>query len=124
MLLQHVLTEQKIQHTSDQHQKLLDVFRKDSKVTHNDVKKLAKEFELDESTMQLKIYDMLGDLLRNIGKHNDVPDDKFDKKQLRLGIKEEMEHTKDPLVAKMIAKDHLSQDPDYYIKLLKMVEKK
>ncbi len=74
--------------------------------------------------MQLKIYDMLGDLLRNIGKHNDVPDDKFDKKQLRLGIKEEMEHTKDPLVAKMIAKDHLSQDPDYYIKLLKMVEKK
>lgn len=124
MLLDHLLTEQKTDNTLEQHQRLLKIFRKDTNVTHSDVKKLATVFGLTEHQMQLKIYDMLGDLLRNLGKHNNVSDSEFDKVQLKNGIKEEMEHTRDPLVAKMIAKDHLFQDPDYYKKLSKMVEKK
>jgi hypothetical protein len=56
----------------------------------------------------------------SVGKHNDVPDDKFNADQLALGIKTEMEHTDDPDVAKSIAKDHLMEIPDYYTRLLKM----
>ncbi|MFW9879124.1 MAG: DUF5661 family protein [Candidatus Thorarchaeota archaeon] len=45
---------------------------------------------------------------------------KFNKKQLRKGIKVEMEHTNDPAIAREIAKDHLVEDPKYYDKLEKM----
>jgi hypothetical protein len=50
------------------------------------------------------------------------PDSDFDAEQLKIGIKVEMEHTKDPDIAKEIAKDHLSEDPNYY-KKLKKIEK-
>lgn len=50
------------------------------------------------------------------------PDSDFDAEQLKSGIKVEMEHTKDPDIAKEIAKDHLSEDPNYY-KKLKKIEK-
>ena len=55
-----------------------------------------------------------------IGKHNDIPDAYFDSEQLEMGIKSEMEHTDDPEVAKAIAKDHLSEDKNYYTKLKKI----
>lgn len=41
----------------------------------------------------------------------------FDKKQLAIGIKVEMEHTKDKHTATEIAMDHLEEDPKYYKKL-------
>jgi hypothetical protein len=56
----------------------------------------------------------------NIGRHNDVPDSAFDPEELRLGIEVEMEHTDDPIIAKAIAKDHLSEIPNYYSLLLVM----
>ena len=39
--------------------------------------------------------------------------------ELDVGIAVEMEHTKDPKAAEKIAKDHLAEDPNYYIKLYK-----
>lgn len=42
------------------------------------------------------------------------------KKQLVKGTKVEMEHTSDPVIAFEIAKDHLSEDPEYYDKLKKI----
>ena len=56
----------------------------------------------------------------NVGKHNDIPDEEFDEDELTLGIKIESEHTDDPVIAKSIAKDHLSEIPDYYTRLVKM----
>jgi len=50
------------------------------------------------------------------------PDSDFDAEQLKNGIKVEMEHTDDPKIAKEIAKDHLTEDPNYY-KKLKKIEK-
>jgi hypothetical protein len=41
----------------------------------------------------------------------------FDQEQLAKGIKVEMEHTNDVLVATEIAKDHLVEDAKYYDKL-------
>jgi uracil-DNA glycosylase family 4 len=37
-----------------------------------------------------------------------------DPHQLKAGIREEMEHTRDPAIAKEIALDHLTEDPTYY----------
>ena len=39
--------------------------------------------------------------------------------ELEVGTAVEMEHTKDPKEAEKIAKDHLAEDPKYYIKLYK-----
>lgn len=49
-----------------------------------------------------------------------IPDNKFNKNQLRKGIKVEMEHTNNPKIAKEIAKDHLVEIPNYYTHLEKM----
>ena len=48
-----------------------------------------------------------------MGKH-------YNKTQLKLGTKIEMEHTKNPRFASKIAKDHLDEFPDYYTHLIKM----
>ena len=48
------------------------------------------------------------------------PDSAFDKKQLRMGIRIEKEHTPNPKIAKEIAKDHLTEFPDYYTYLEEM----
>ncbi len=47
----------------------------------------------------------------------------FNPEALVMGIKIELEHTKDAKIAQEIAMDHLTEDPEYYIKL-KDVEKK
>lgn len=43
--------------------------------------------------------------------------------QLKKGIEVEMEHTSDPAKAEEIAKDHLTERPDYYVQLEKMEQK-
>ena len=55
-----------------------------------------------------------------VGKHNDVPDIKFDSEELKKGIIIEREHSDNPVICKAIAKDHLSEIPDYYTRLEKM----
>ena len=55
-----------------------------------------------------------------IGKHNDIPDDKFDKNELEMGRQIEHEHTDSDDVALMISRDHLFEIPDYYTRLKKM----
>jgi hypothetical protein len=45
------------------------------------------------------------------------------KKELKMGIKVEMEHTKDKAKAKEIAMDHLWENPSYYTKLKKVETK-
>jgi hypothetical protein len=47
----------------------------------------------------------------------DVEDIDYDPEQLNDGIKVEHEHTTNSDVAEIIAKHHLSEDPDYYKKL-------
>jgi len=57
------------------------------------------------------------------GKAAGRPDSDFDPKQLAMGIKVEMEHTKDKTKAKEIAKDHLAEISDYYTRLKTMEDK-
>lgn len=55
-------------------------------------------------------------------KHGDLPDHIFDKRQLKMGIKVEKEHTDSTSIAKQIAKAHLIEMPDYYTRLKRMEE--
>lgn len=52
------------------------------------------------------------------GLADDQPDDDFDAHQLELGTQVELEHTSDAALAREIARDHLSEDPQYYSMLL------
>jgi hypothetical protein len=52
------------------------------------------------------------------------PDSNFDKESIEEGMKVEREHTIHKSVQKRIAKDHLKEDPKYYLKLKKMEAKK
>jgi hypothetical protein len=54
------------------------------------------------------------------GKGDKAKPSDFDPEQLKMGIKVEMEHTKDRRLAREIAMDHLSEDPRYYTKLKKV----
>jgi hypothetical protein len=42
---------------------------------------------------------------------------RFDPKEVKMGVKDEKEHTKDPKIAAEIASDHLSSSPHYYSRL-------
>lgn len=54
------------------------------------------------------------------GKADNRPDSDFDMKNILKGMKVEREHTTDKRIQKEIAKDHLTEDPQYYQKLEKM----
>lgn len=53
------------------------------------------------------------------GKGDKTTPTDVDPKQLEIGIAVEMEHTDDKDTAKEIALDHLTEDPEYYTKLIK-----
>lgn len=57
--------------------------------------------------------------LGKTAKREGKTDKDFNKKALAEGIKVELEHTDDIEIAKTIAKDHLTEDKDYYKKLKK-----
>lgn len=46
--------------------------------------------------------------------NNDID---YDPTQLKMGISVEHEHTNNPKIAEIIAKQHLAEDPVYYTKL-------
>jgi hypothetical protein len=52
-------------------------------------------------------------------KKGNIPDSKFNKQQLKVGIRVEKEHTNNAAIAKQIVKAHLSENKNYYKKLKK-----
>lgn len=63
-----------------------------------------------------------GKTLAEIAKMHGVTE-QYIEKQLNRGRKVELEHTTDETIASAIAKDHLFENPDYYILLAKMEKK-
>jgi hypothetical protein len=59
---------------------------------------------------------LIEDLLPG-GKGDNLSPKDVDRNELKMGIKHEMEHTKNPKIAAEIALDHLSEDPHYYTHL-------
>ena len=95
-----------------------DVYEEDGKLYQTNIK--ANHIAIvnkGRAGSSCSIADEAEDGGDGIGKNDDKPDSEFKADQLEAGIKHEMEHTDDEAVAKSIAKDHLSEDEDYYTKL-------
>jgi hypothetical protein len=84
------------------------------------LKELSKKLGVEYSVLKKMPLQDIGAILQYLGKHDYSPNSSFDPKQLKMGIKIEKEHTTNTLVAELIAKDHLAEDPKYYTKLKKM----
>lgn len=88
-------------------------------------KALAKRFKkgIDETEEDIEQVEKekinVGDELDGGLADDNSPKD-FDAEQLAIGLKVEMEHTNDPLIAIEIAMDHLKEIPDYYTRLDQM----
>jgi hypothetical protein len=82
--------------------------------------KLAKRLGVTFHDINTMTDEELLSVIKNIGEHDFVPDDEFDPVELARGVEVEGEHTRSRLVAKLVAKDHLAEIPDYYTRLDKM----
>ena len=77
------------------------------------------------SEYKKQIVDMADDMTQKDVKdmidvdYDKLPEEIKESVELEVGTTVEFEHTKDPKEAKKIAKDHLSEDPNYYSKLYK-----
>jgi len=49
------------------------------------------------------------------GRAEGMSDNEFDPKQIQEGMTIEMEHTDDPEIALDISRDHLAENPNYYV---------
>lgn len=78
----------------------------------------AKTHGAESGSLYRQIAGMIGggEALEG-GLADDLPDSEFDPEQLATGVAVEMEHTDDEEEATEIAKDHLTEDADYYRKL-------
>jgi hypothetical protein len=87
--------------------------RNAAKISVEKLKPLLPKQLKDEEVEE--VYELISDKVTEIqtpSKEKDV-----DPKELKMGIKVEMEHTDDPAKAKVIALQHLAEDPKYYTKL-------
>lgn len=73
----------------------------------------------EDTECDLKLLDQPTLSVREIADKHDVPMSDI-ASELAMGIKVELEHTKDRKIAKEIALDHLMELPDYYTRLKKM----
>lgn len=101
-------------------------FRKtiqDPKLSKTDKIAVCKEyFQLDNNELFNFVIDKLSKTNEDIipgGKGDSLSEKDVDPKELKMGIKVELEHTKNSNLAKEIALDHLAEDPKYYTKLKK-----
>lgn len=100
---------------------IMDFFADNPKPPDEDVHALANKLGIDEHKFEGYIYAILGSILgTGKAKKEKFLEKDADPKELKMGIKVEMEHTKNKAIAKRIALDHLAELPDYYTRLLKM----
>lgn len=91
------------------HLPLINFFLDQEQVTHAELAEWAVQNGLDPQEVENHVFRLFRSLIKGVGKHANVPDSEFDPEQLKMGIKVEQEHTDDPDVAKIIAKDHLME---------------
>jgi uncharacterized alkaline shock family protein YloU len=103
--------------------KVFEVLQSAADITMKQIKNhkdLARKLGISIKELTKLSDEEIETILKNIGKHDFVPDSNFNKNELKKGIKVEREHTNSLLVAKLVATDHLVELPDYYTRLEKM----
>ena len=90
--------------------KRIDEFDKWIDTEHNDWDVSYREFYEDI------IAEQVNTLTGGVG--DTTAPSNVNTKELAIGVQVEMEHTNDPKIATEIAMDHLTEDPEYYTKLV------
>jgi len=99
-------------------EKIIDFFKDNPKPVDEQIHAFAEDEKIEHSEFEEIVYEILGSFLGE-GKSKGF-DGNYDSKELAMGIKVEMEHTTNPLLAEKIAHDHLAEFSDYYTRLAKM----
>jgi hypothetical protein len=100
---------------------IMDFFADNPSPPDEDIHALADKLGINTHKFEGYIYAILGSIIgTGEAKKKNFKEKDADKKELEMGIKVEMEHTKNKAVAKRIALDHLAEMPDYYTRLNKI----
>jgi len=101
--------------------KIMELLKNQPSPVDDVIHKFAEKEGLDVHKFEAYIYDILGSILgAGRAKEKGFEEKDADPKELKMGIKVEMEHTTNPLISKRIALDHLAEIKDYYTRLDKM----
>jgi len=118
MKLQQFLAEKKEDSKETLKLELMDFFKENPNPPDDEVHKFAENKGIDAHELEAAIYSILGSFL-SAGRSKDFTGE-YDPKEMKMGLKIEMEHTTDPKIAEKITKDHLAEFPNYYTALTKM----
>lgn len=109
-----------LKESKDVSTELLDFLQKNIDPSDNEIHSLAEKLNVEPDDLEAMIYSLSTDFWAN-GRYNEKGKNiQFDEKELAAGIKVEMEHTSNKIMAERIAKDHLTEINDYYTRLIKM----
>jgi len=100
--------------------RIIKFFQVNPNPNDDQVHAFAEEQGIEPDDLEEKIYKLLSSLINLKG--SEVPDEKFNPKELAMGIKIEQEHIDNPTIAKAITKAHLNEISDYNTRLKKMEE--
>jgi len=105
-------------------EELVSFLQKNPNPDDSKVHSWAEEKDLEVKDVEAAIYRLATKFTEILSGGRSVEkgltEDDVDPKQLKMGIKVELEHTKDRGVAKKIALDHLAEFPNYYTALVEM----
>lgn len=111
--MRYVILEKSKKETQN---KLIDFFLRNPNPPDEKVHAFADKLGIEPDDLEGMIYGILSDII-NFPK---IKESEVAQKELKMGIKVEMEHTSFPAIAKRIALAHLEELPDYYTRLKKM----
>lgn len=101
--------------------KIMDLLKNNPSPPDDVIHAFSDKEKIDTHKFEAYIYDILGSILgAGRAKEKGFEEKDADPKELKMGIKVEMEHTTNPLIAKRISLDHLAEMSDYYTKLAAM----
>jgi len=103
---------------NDLHAEIVKWLMENPNPPDDSVHSFASKMGIDPDKFEEHIYMILSDILSG-GKSKDFKGT-YNPKELKMGMKVELEHTGSTLISEKIAKDHLAEIPDYYTRLLKM----
>jgi hypothetical protein len=97
---------------------LIGLFSSNSVIEdHKDFHGLADELGIEPSVLEEKTYALLQSFFSQGRYMKEGQEKNFDPDEISMGDKVELEHTDNPVIARRIALDHLTELPDYYTRL-------
>ena len=104
---------------------LIKLFSSDKKIKdHTDFHALATELGYEEAgDLEEKSYALIQSFFAQGNYMKDGKGKTFDPKEVAMGLKVELEHTNNPVIAHRITLDHLTEFDGYYTALKEMEDK-